>query len=73
MAKLAAKADAETILMFKGAVRTKRIGLSSLAGLFDNCTDAELAAAHLKDEGYRAHALADLNDGTGICIVGIHG
>lgn len=73
MVKLASKDEAENILRFQGAESTYRRGINSLAGVFTCGVDAELAAAYLKDEGYKAHALTDIDSGTGICVVGIHG
>lgn len=73
MSKLAAKDEAETILRFQGAGSIHRRGINSLAGTFECGVDAELAAEHLKKEGYRAHAVTDLNTGTGVCVIGIHG
>lgn len=73
MVKLATKDEAETILLFQGADETYRRGINSLAGVFTCGVDAELAADHLKREGYKAHALTDVESGTGICVVGIHG
>lgn len=73
MQKLATKDEAETILRFQGADTIYRRGINSLAGVFENGADADLAAAYLKDEGYKAHSLIDLDVGTGICVVGIHG
>jgi hypothetical protein len=73
MAKLATRNEAETILRFQGATDVYRRGINSLAGVFDCGVDAELAASYLKEEGYKAHAVTDLENGTGICVVGIHG
>lgn len=73
MVKLATKDEAETILRFQGADQIYRRGINSLAGVFDCGIDAELAAEYLKTEGYKAHALTDLDTGSGVCIVGIRG
>ncbi len=73
MVKLATKDEAETILRFQGADEIYRRGINSLAGVFSCGVDAELAAAYLKGEGYKAHALTDLDTGSGVCVVGIHG
>ncbi len=73
MPKLASKDEAESILRFQGADEIYRRGINSLAGVFVCGVDAELAAAYLKENGYKAHALTDLDAGTGICVVGIHG
>lgn len=73
MPKLASKNEAETILRFQGAHEVSRRGVNSLAGIFVCSIDAELAAERLKKEGYKAHAMTDINEGTGVCIVGIHG
>ncbi len=69
--KLATKDEAETILMFRGAVKVYRRGIHSLAGEFDCGIDAEAAAFYLKGKGYKAHAMTDLNNGVGVCVVGI--
>ncbi len=71
--KRATKDEAESILKFQGAIQVKRRGINSLAGEFDNGFDAEFAAEYLKRQGYKAHAMTDLDNGTGICVVGIHG
>lgn len=73
MPKLATKDEAETILLFQGADSTYRRGINSLAGTFSCGVDAELAAEYLKKEGYKAHAMTDLDTGAGVCVVGIHG
>lgn len=73
MLKLTTKDNAHTILKFQGAEKIYRRGINSLAGEFENGTDADVAAEYLKEKGYKAHALTDLDKGTGICIVGIHG
>lgn len=72
MPKLASKNEAETILRFQGADEIYRRGINSLAGVFDCGIDAELASRRLQDEGYRSHALW-VDEGKGICVVGIHG
>ena len=73
MPKLATKDEAETILKFQGADEVYRRGINSLAGVFSCGVDAELAAEFLKSEGYKAHALTEIDTGTGVCIVGIRG
>lgn len=72
MQKLATRSEAQNILRFQGADKIYRRGINSLAGVFECGLDAELAADRLQKEGYKAHAVTDLNEGTGVCIVGIH-
>lgn len=73
MPRLASKSEAETILRFQGAHEVYRRGINSLAGEFASGIDAELAADRLRKEGYKAHAVTDIHEGTGMCVVGIHG
>lgn len=73
MPKLATKDEAETILRFQGAEEIYRKGINSLAGIFSHGMDADLAAEYLKDCGYKAHSITDLDTGTAICVVGICG
>lgn len=71
MPRLITKSEAKEILSFQGAHKVTRRGINSLAGVFENGFDAEIAADRLKRAGYHAHAITDINEGTGMCIVGV--